>query len=81
MKTKIEFVSERKIIKTMYDINKAINFVKELRKARVKSQNSIKEIWNNVSQLLKVDPFLTLSIRVKENNKIVAKNIVWRNSL
>jgi|TARA_R110000868_G_scaffold169335_1_gene404336 hypothetical protein len=78
---KIEFISERKVVKTMHNIDKAIEFVNQLRNARVKNQSSIKEIWNNVGELLEVDPFLQLSIRVKNNNKIVAKNIVWKSSL
>ena len=78
---KIEFISERKVVKTMHNIDKAIEFVNQLRCARVKSQNSLREIWDNVGELLEVDPFLQLSIRVKNNNKIVAKNIVWKSSL
>jgi len=78
---KIEFISERKVVKTMHNIDKAIEFVKQLRSARMKDANSLREIWDNVGKLLEVDPFLQLSIRVKNNNKIVAKNIVWKSSL
>lgn len=78
---KIEFISERKVVKTMHNINKAVEFAKQLRSARGKDANSLREIWDNVGELLEVDPFLQLSIRVKNNNKIVAKNIVWKSSL
>tara|TARA_R110001583_G_scaffold41335_2_gene131610 strand:+ start:16685 stop:16930 length:246 start_codon:yes stop_codon:yes gene_type:complete len=79
--SKIEFISERKVVKTMHNIDKAVEFAKQLRSARGKDANSLREIWDNVGELLEVDPFLQLSIRVKNDNKIVAKNIVWKSSL
>jgi hypothetical protein len=79
---KIEFISQRKVVKEMKDIDKAILFANALRKARVKDQTSLEAIWNEVGKLLKVDPFLPLSIRIKnKSNKIVAKKMIWNNTL
>ena len=78
---KIEFISERKVVKTMHNIDEAIKLVHDLRNARTKDQSSLEVIWKNVAKFLEVDPFLRLSIRVKDGGKIVAKNIVWKASL
>lgn len=79
---KIEFISERKIVKTMINMSKALLFIKDLRNARVKDQTSLKSIWDEVGKILKVDPFLPLSIRVKDNNnKIIGSQMIWKNTL
>jgi|TARA_R110002050_G_scaffold293888_1_gene451041 hypothetical protein len=80
MKT-IEFISERKVVKTMHRFDEAIKLVHNLRNARTKDQSTLEAIWKNVAKFLEVDPFLKLSIRVKENNKIVAKSTVWNSTL
>ena len=80
MKT-IEFISEGKVVKTMHRFDEAIKLVHNLRNARTKDQSTLKVIWQNVAEFLEVDPFLKLTIRVKENNKIVGKNIVWNSTL
>lgn len=79
----IEFISERKVVKTMHDIDEAVSFAKQLRQARVENQDSIKSIWNNVGKFLKIDPFLPLTIRVRdfETKKIIAKKEVWKNTV
>ena len=78
---KVEFISERKIVKTMSDVAKAVSFAKELQKSRVKDQTSMETIWKEVGKLLQVDPFLPLSIRVVDKNKIVGKQQIWGNTL
>mgnify|MGYP003127625663 CR=1 FL=1 len=83
MNIRIEFISEKKVVATLDNIEEAINFSKELQKARVLSQESLSAIWFNVGKLLEVDPFLPLSLRIinPETNKIIAKKEIWGNTV
>ena len=79
---KIEFISNRKVVKTMTDIDQALELAKNLQKARVKDQTSLETIWTEVGKHLEVDPFIPLTIRIKNNNnKIVGRKQVWGNTL
>ena len=71
---KIEFISEKKVVKEMSYLEDAVEFAKKLKLARVKNQDNLESIWGNVGKLLKVDPFLPLSFRVKslKTNKIIS---------
>jgi len=83
MNIRIEFISEKKVVATLDNIEEAINFSKELQKARVLSQESLSAIWFNVGKLLEVDPFLPLSLRIinPETNNIIAKKEIWGNTV
>lgn len=77
----IEFISERKVVKTCTKVDEALKLVQDLRTARTKDESSLKAVWKNVGELLPIDPFLKLSIRVKVDGKIVEKKTIWNASL
>ena len=68
---KIEFISEKKVVKEMSYLEDKIDIMIE---NNMKNQDNLESIWGNVGKLLKVDPFLPLSFRVKslKTNKIIS---------
>ena len=80
---KIEFISERKVVKTMKNMNAAVVFAKELIKARNQEFDTLQEAWDNVGKLLpKVDPFLPLTLKVTNLSgyRDVVRQVIWRNT-
>lgn len=83
---KIEFISERKVVKTMKNVNAAVVFGKELVKARGQNFDTLQEAWDNVGKLLpKVDPFLPLTLKVTTDKLLcgkrdVVRQVIWKNT-
>jgi 5'(3')-deoxyribonucleotidase len=81
---KVEFVSERKVIRTLSSIPEAQKVMETLIRVYNKWQVSDDEpevLWENVARYLPVDPFLPLSMRIKSDNKIVYKKVIWKNTV
>ena len=88
----VEFVSERKVVKTLDNIEDTQTLLVDL--AKVYNAWQLSEwdpsvLWNNVADVMeisviskvRVDPFLRLTMRVKQDNKIVYKKVVWKNTV
>ena len=88
----VEFVSERKVVKTLDNIEDTKTLLVDL--AKVYNAWQLSEwdpsvLWNNVADVMeisviskvRVDPFLRLTMRVKQDNKIVYKKVVWKNTV
>jgi hypothetical protein len=88
----VEFVSERKVVKTLDNIEDTKTLLVELAKVYNDWQLSDWDpsvLWNNVADVMeisviskvRVDPFLRLSMSVKSNNKVVYRKVVWKNTV
>ncbi len=88
----VEFVSERKVVKTLDNIEDTKALLVNL--ANVYNTWQLSDwapsvLWNNVADAMeisviskvRVDPFLRLSMRVKQDNKVVYKKVVWKNTV
>jgi hypothetical protein len=92
MSVLVEFVSERKVVKTLDNIPDTKKLLVKLAKVYNEWQHSYWDpsvLWNNVADVMeisviskvRVDPFLRLSIRIKSDNKVVYRRVVWKNTV
>jgi hypothetical protein len=86
MSVLVEFISERKVVKTLDNIESTKWLLVELAEVYNYWQLSNFEpsvLWDNVADIMKVrvDPFLRLSIRIKSDNKVVYRKVVWKNTV
>jgi hypothetical protein len=81
---RVEFVSERKVVKSFATIPEALvvlEKVVEVYNNWQLSEDGPKVFFENVGKYLPLDPFLRLSMRVKKDNKIVYKKVIWKNTV
>jgi hypothetical protein len=81
---RVEFVSERKVVKSFATIPEALvvlEKVVEVYNNWQLSEYGPKVFLENVGKYLPLDPFLRLSMRVKKDNKIVYKKVIWKNTV
>jgi hypothetical protein len=84
MSVLVEFVSERKVVKTYNSIPEA-QIVKEkliaIRNEWNKNEKlDLKWLWVKITYYMVADPFLPLTLRVKKDNVTVFSQLVWKNT-
>jgi hypothetical protein len=85
MSVLVEFVSERKVVKTYNSIPEA-QIVKEkliaIRNKWNKNEKlDLKWLWVKITYYMVADPFLPLTLRVKKDNVTVFSQLVWKNTV
>ena len=84
---KFEFVNNRKVVRTFTDVEE----VAELKNKLIEVYNAfdseakdcLKTFWNDVEKVADaiIDPFMPLTIKVYQNDKLVTKIPVWKNTV
>ena len=84
---KFEFINRRKVVRTFTDVEEAAKMKDRLIKVYnafdFETDDCLRTFWNDVEKVAEavIDPFMPLTIKIYQNDKLVTKIPVWKNTV